>query len=325
MRARKKLYSSLGLAAVLLVVGLVFTSCTQTASSITSPRYALVYGIKNYLYKPLTYTVADAQSIESVLESKGVPSANMIEREDSAVTKAQIKADILSLASVSSDSTVIIYYSGHGSSVDSSWNDNPSGIVYYPTFSGAYLVPYDAVTNSGLTFLSMTNLVSPSELQSWIANIGTKNVILVFDSCYSGAFVSSASTTDASPSNYASMKSYSTFSTAMSNFGSLLVANASASGSKTPIVLSACGSNEESYDGTTAMGHGVFTYYLLKAATNGDSNGDGYVTMTEAYAYTTQCIKTWGASLPASDDYAGDAAFLPHLSGGIRDLVLFVN
>ena len=316
MRVGKTIDSSLGLAAVILAAGLVFTSCTQNASSITSPRYALVYGIKNYLADPLTYTVADAQSIESVLESKGVPSVNMIEREDSAVTKAQIKADILSLSSVSSDSTVIVYYSGHGSYVDASWGS------YYPTYSGAYIAPYDAVSSSGLTGSTISNLISPSEFESWISQMGTKNVIVIFDSCYSGGFIPSTSSIDASPSDYSSMQSYSAFSTAMSNFGSLLVANASASGEKTPIVLSACGSNEESYDGTTAMGHGVFTYYLLKAATNGDSNGDGYVTMTEAYAYTAQCIKTWGASLTSSDEYV---AFLPHLSGGIRDLVLFTN
>lgn len=115
------------------------------------------------------------------------------------------------------------------------------------------------------------------------------------------------------------MPYFSAFATALSNFGSLLVANASASGAKTPIVLSAAGTNESSYDGTVAMQHGVFTYYLLQAATNGDGNGDGVVTTTEAYAYTFAAIKAqWD-----SDPYV--IAFLPHISGGTRDLVLFVK
>ena len=121
------------------------------------------------------------------------------------------------------------------------------------------------------------------------------------------------------------MPSFSAFSTAISNFGSLLAANASASGQKSPIVLSAAGSEESSYDGTTAMQHGVFTYYLLQAATNAGS--DGVVTMTEVYVYTQKAIMTWGASL-TSADYSSPisyAPFLPHLSGGVRDLVLFVN
>ena len=69
------------------------------------------------------------------------------------------------------------------------------------------------------------------------------------------------------------MQSFSAFSTALSNFGSLLSANASASRPEIAIVLSAAGSEESSYDGTSAMQHGVFTYYLLQAATNAGSGG----------------------------------------------------
>jgi uncharacterized caspase-like protein len=301
-------------AAFALALSIAICSCAQEVK-ITSPHIALVYGIAAaYKSSPLTYTVDDAQGMASTLAAHGwsVPIGN--EKEDTAVTKAQIKLDILSLASASSDSTILFYYSGHGTFVDSTW-----GSPYYPAHSGPYIVPYDAVGSDGVNTTTVVNLISPSELASWFSQVATKNVIIILDSCFSGGFVSPGSAIDASPQNYSSMPYFSAFATALSNFGNLLVANASASGAKTPIVLSAAGTNESSYDGTVAMQHGVFTYYLLQAVTNGDSNGDGVVTTTEAYVYTSAAIKSqWDANPYVT-------AFLPHISGGTRDLVLFVK
>ncbi|MGA2546065.1 MAG: caspase family protein [Rectinemataceae bacterium] len=300
-------------AAFALALSIAICSCAQDVK-ITAPRYALVYGVADYQTDKLYYTVDDARSMASTLTTYGCSAANIHEKEDNAVTKAQIRSDILSLASVSSDSTVLFYYSGHGSYVDSTW-----GPPYYPAHSGPYIVPYDAVGADGIDITTVVNLISPSELASWFSQVGTKNVIIILDSCFSGGFVSPGSAIDASPQDYSSMPYFSAFSTALSNFGSLLVANASASGAKTPIVFSAAGTNESSYDGTVAMQHGVFTYYLLQAATDGDSNGDGVVTTTEAYVYTSVAIKSqWDAN-----PYV--IAFLPHISGGTRDLVLFVK
>lgn len=314
---RNKLVGAATLFGLSLGIFFFMVSCSQSATAISSARYALVYGVKDYpgTGSDLTYTVDDAVGVKNLLVSEGVSSDNIIEREDSAVTKAQIKADILSLASVPSDSTVIFYYSGHGANIDSSWGS------YYPQYSGPYFCPYNSLNSTGyVDSTSIANLVSPTELQSWLAQMGTKNVIVLMDSCYSGGFASSESAVDASPSDYSRMQAYSAFSTAFSKFGSLLVANAKASGEKTPIVISACGSGEESYDGTTAMGHGVFTYYLLKAASSGDANGDGLLTTTEAYAYTSSSITAWIKAEGSREGYPG---FLPHLSGDTRDLVLF--
>jgi len=296
--------------AIAIFVAVALSSCAQDVK-ITAPRYALVYGIATYLYDPLQYTVNDARSMVSALQAGGMnPTIN--ERENAQVTKSQIQSDILSLANVSSDSTIVFYFSGHGVS-----NADIISFGLTPTDPGPYIVPYDAVAEySGITSTTVANLVTPAELESWLAQAGTKNVIVVLDCCYSGAFVPSGSAIDASPQSY-SMQSFSAFSTAISNFGGLLSANASASGSKTPIVLSAAGSEELSYDGTAAMQHGVFTYYLLQAAVNAGS--DGVVTTTQAYAYTSAAIKSqWDAA------YSYDS-FLPHLSGGVRDLVLFAN
>ena len=304
--------------AIALAFSPAFTSCSQNVK-ITAPHYALVYGIAAYQYKPLTYTVDDALGMVTALTGGGWDPANIREKADAAVTKAQIKSDILSLANVSSDSTVLIYYSGHGSYADATW------VTLYPTYSGPYIVPYDAVGIYGLDSTTAPNLVSPAELESWLAQLGTKNIILILDSCFSGGFADPGSAIDSSPPDYSAMPSYSAFAAAMANFGGLLAANASASGGKTPIVLSAAGSKESSYDGTSAMAHGVFTYYLLQAATSGDADGDGFVTITEAYDYTAKWVKTWDQTLTTQDNLSEVWPFLPHLSGGVGDLVLFTK
>jgi len=313
------------LSAVCALAG-AFTSCSFEAPKITAPRYALVYGIKNYPIPSggagLLYTVKDADSIASILTTQGwtVNEYTDTGTGTDSVTKEKIRAAIVALATVASDSTILIYYSGHGTYVDSSW-----GSDYYPRYSGAYICPYDSVESTpGLSYgyidsSTVANLISPSELQTWIAQAGTRNVIVILDSCNSGGFVSSSGALDASPQNYFTMASYSAFSTAMSNFGGLLVANASASGAKTPIVISAAGTNESSYDGDSSMAHGVFTYYLLQSATKGDKDGDGIVTTTEAYSYTAEALKSKFDSNPMN------TAFLPHISGDTRDLVLFTK
>jgi len=319
-------------------LALVFASCAQKVE-ITAPRYALVYGVSTYQsmylesdqYYPYTSTPApsklinlsysddDANSIAALMQGEGCTVYSRIKgdvisndpAQDSTPnkpTKAQMLADISRLASISSDATVILYFSGHGT-----------------TNGGTpYIVPYEGVTDAVNYSIDLSACVSPSDLNGMLSQLPTKNLIVIFDTCYSGGFVSPGSAIDASPQDYSSMPSFSAFSTAVANFGSLLSANASASGQKAPIVISAAGSEESSYDGTTAMQHGVFTYFLLQAASKGDSNGDGVVTTTEAFAYTQKAIISWGSSLTAAD-YANFAPFLPHISGGTRDLVLFTD
>jgi uncharacterized caspase-like protein len=309
---RSDSHAGLCLALLGAVVAASLCSCAQATSSITSTRYALVYGIEDYpgtIYD-LTYTKDDADSMAALLGTEGW---TVSESTDSSATRARVVSDIASVASsASSDSTVLIYYSGHGTL--------ENGVTY--------ILPYDSIVASNVgtrdesISLDAGSALSQSDLSTLISTLPTKNVIIILDSCYSGGFVDSGSSIDASPSSYATMEKYSAFATALANFDDLLVSNASATGDKTPIVISAAGSGESSYDGSESMGHGVFTYYLLKSSDSGDSDGDGVVTTTEAFAYTTEYIKAWDSKLTA---HSGEDPFLPHISGGTRDLVLFSN
>jgi uncharacterized caspase-like protein len=308
----------------IVAIAVLLASCAQEVK-ITVPRYALSIGVQDYPnVRHLSYTRSDAISMSQTLAEQGWKSKLIL---DGQATRALIVSEIGALAAAAeADSTVLIFYSGHGSPS----NDGYSSVI----------APYDTAMLPGNgSLVDESTVISAPQLADLLAGFATKNIMLVLDCCYSGGFVDPGSGLDASPQNFAQMPSYSALSMAVSNLGSLLASNRSFEGGKAPIVLSAAGSLEESYDGTNGqdnpygnpsavetidMEHGVFTYFLLRAAQYGDGDGDGIVTLTEAYGYTSKKIKDWYLGLPDTvrSNYGFDA-FLPHLSGGTRDLALF--
>lgn len=58
------------------------------------------------------------------------------------------------------------------------------------------------------------------------------------------------------------------------------------------VVLSSCSGGEVGWE-WPERGHGVFTVYLLEAFDQGDANGDGVVTATEAGEYVIDKVKVW--------------------------------
>lgn len=298
-----------------LTIGLIF-SCSLS-NTVTAPRYALLIGISDYINLPalappldpqdLKYSRIDAEALKTLLASEASPSWTLTSLYDHDATKAKIKNAIITLlASVPKDShaTVLIYFSGHG-------------------YLDAQRTPYLVAADFDPTAVDPSLLcIAPKELYSWISeNSPTKNVIVVSDSCYSGGFVpppTDSSDLIASPYAPAIGQSASLPPLfALGSFGELLAKNAAADGSLEPIAVSAAGNLELSWE-TSALGHGVFTYYLLESARKGDSNGDGWVSCTEAYSYAARSIeKNWNKL------YGAGYYFYPHITGGLRDLVLF--
>ena len=307
--------SALVLAAALAAFSLVASSCSQP-TVVNPEKYALVIGISDYKNLPppdpyiasdLTYPRKDAESLQTLLEKD--PAWNVSSLFDLAATKSAILNTITTFFESIPDysnSIALVYFSGHG------YSDSSTGV--------AYLVPTDFSNTA-----TISQLISPAELSALITSYSpTKNVIFISDSCYSGNFVASGDSIDSITSPYPSWGgntvSVSSLA-ALGDFGTLLVKNAQASGALAPIAISASGDLESSYEvgtlGTTTLNHGVFTYYLLESAANGDVNSDGYVTCTEAYTYAAKAIDKYWNNIYS---YYG---FYPHISGGLRDLVLF--
>lgn len=304
-----------GILAAMAWLALANTSCS--IKGIDTEHYYLCIGISEYsVFSSLHYPTQDATDLGKLLSERGWQNA-AYEKDsslweeglllDENATKENIKDAIeKGFKDVTSDATILVYFSGHGTT------DESTGTCY--------LLPYDYSTSNGFS-----KAISPAELNSWFSTLHTKNIIFISDSCYSGGFVSTQDSEDTMPALYqdGADTSLATLSYSLTNFGSLLAKNAETTGALAPIAISAAGAKEFSYEGDPDddgpdQGHGIFTYYLLEAAQKGDSNQDGNVTCTEAYSYTARCINEYW-----NDKYGNEMSFYPHISGGARDLVLY--
>jgi len=327
MIAMKPLWMILAASVVLL------SSCTQDIKAPTN-RYALLIGVQDYpgTANDLTYPDDDVNALEPLLLSEGWTSVVKLMNSDA--TNANIEAAIRGL-STDDDATILVYYSGHGST-------STSGDT-------AYFIPYDGlVYASGTTSIDLSKWVTPSVMTQWMAGVHAKNRILILDSCFSGGFTLGDGSVDTSPANYGVYEDGTAETpmllAALSKFSTLVSTNLSTYGAQEVLTVSAAGAAEPSWD-AGSYSHGAFTYYLLKAGAKGsdgellaDSDGDGFVSVNEAYVYARKAIKlNWDsiyANLTAdqayswyinNSDYEYVPDFLPHISGGAGDLVLFVK
>lgn len=316
------------------LLSIVLFSCSFSglASKTPANRYALVIGVQDYpnsahVDNDLSYPDDDASDLATLLASRGwTVKKKLISTSDGSIatdgspTYANIKEAIDSL-STDDSATILVYYSGHGST------DNGT----------PYIIPYDGLTTTetpysyyGQTYYyqndDLTKWITPATLSSWMEAVPAKNRVLVFDSCYSGGFVTGANAVDTSPADYSqalgTTAETGVLLAALSDFNNLVASNLASLGERDLVALSASGSDEVSWDDSTS-GHGAFTNYFLKAADSGDADGDGYVTISEAYAYAKAKIKAnWNAQYNQSL-YRTEWDFLPHISGGTGDVALY--
>lgn len=197
--------------------------------------FALVVGIEEYQGVPRAdYGVRDAQAVRRNLEALGFPPRNIISLEGSQATGNKLKSYLeewLPL-NVKPESTLFVYYSGHGAP-DAKTGD-------------AYLVPWDGDPK----FLKSTAL----PLKTFYADLArtkAKRVIVALDACFSGAGGRSVLAQGARP------------------LVSRVTQAAPAAGN---LVVLAAASGDEIAGPANDQRHGLFTYHLLKgmaAAPNG--------------------------------------------------------
>ena len=356
---------SLRYAAMALVVTFVASCSLFDYSSLAGKKYALVYGVTNYV-NPLEYSwtsydspnleypAIDATSMVSVLTAAGytivasrwVTSSSHVIYNGSDVgaigyntgsstystgagdayapTKANIEADIQSLVGVlGKNDTIVVYFSGHGTQ-DTSVSPNreyfdPLGSVQY----------YSTASPPGY-YADVAVAVRDDELGSYFASLPTNRRILILDTCYSGGFIGNSVEVDAAsqtvitydssgnPISYqtVTVSAVDVLAKAIANYASYAT-SASGLSPYNAHVIAAAGKDESSYE-TSSLGHGVMTYALLQAAGKADLNGDGVITLGEAYSYVKAWIDAyWNVSGGSIDN------FEPRISGGPVDFVLF--
>jgi uncharacterized caspase-like protein len=214
--------------------------------------YAIVVGVEQYRQKlpKADFATHDAQAVtESLTKVMGYPAENVITLINDQATNADLAKYLEKwlLKQVKTGSTVFIYFSGLGTS--------------NPETGDIFLVPYDGDPS----FIDQTGY-SLKRMSDALGKLPAKEIIVVLDSCFSGAGGKSVLVEGARP-------------LAINLQKSLVL-------SRNMTVLAAA-SGDQTCSSYQAKGHSVFTYYMLRGIHNEDvMKQDGSLDIKDLFGYT---------------------------------------
>ena len=227
--------------------------------------YVLTVAVNKYRDKDLwlNYCVPDATSIEESFKKQQsglYQNVCVYSLKDAEVTKEGLEQKFKELSSiVTADDVFVFFVSGHGTTYD-------DGDYYFIPVNFRYTNKTDIPLNA----------ISKSDLTKNLSLIKAGKTLMMLDTCNSGSFFAD--------SNKRGMGDKGIFERLSRATGHAILAAASDSQSAM-----------EGYNG-----HGVFTYVLLDGlAGNADSDGDGFVTLTELSSYVENQVpelsyEKWG-------------------------------
>lgn len=232
------------------------------AEAVAAPRvderWAVVVGVGEYRSEDipdLEFATADAQAIRDFLTSSAAgpfEEDHVLYLTDEQATGSAIReALFVFLQRADWDDLVVIYFAGHGAP-DPNRPDN------------LYLLPYD----SDLNALAATGFPMWDVKTALRRQISAERVIVIADACHSAGTQEGV----AGPVSSNSIAG---------GFAQLFTPSRRLS-------LTAADSNEFSMEDARWGGHGVFTHFFLEALEGeGDLDGNGIVTFSEAYEYVS--------------------------------------
>lgn len=218
--------------------------------------YAVVIGISQYreeVIPKVPYAVKDAEAVAQLLETQaGIPKSQIKLLTDSKATLADFRnhiGDWLRMR-VKPNSTVYVYYAGHGT---------PN-----PKTGEAYLVPWEGHPDFP------SGLYPFNEMYVTLNKLPAKEVVVLLDSCFSGATGRSVLAKGARPMV-------------------ISVENPLLAGGKVVVLAAASGAQISS--DYVDRGHGLFTYYLLLGLQGGaDEDANGVITVEETYKFVKETV-----------------------------------
>ncbi len=204
----------------------------STASKIMGANdYAIIIGIEGYSSLPKSdYSYDDAKMVKDYLKALGVKERNIELLTDEKATLSGIMKSIEAWLpnKLKKGGKVFVYYSGHGA---------PN-----PVTGEAFIVPYDGDPN----YLNITGYPL-KRLYEKLGRLQASEVIVVLDSCFSGAGGRSVLAKGARP----------------------LVITSQSSVLPQNLVVLAATQGAQISTSSQEKGHGIFTYYFLKALKDG--------------------------------------------------------
>lgn len=280
---------------------LSLTACRQAQPVLTGT--AIIFGASDYpgTVNDLPFTRNDAEAMASLLASQGGWDVHL--QLDGLATKQQLDSLLGNLSEDSrQNSPVLFFYAGHGT-----WDE----------YSKYFLVPVDALADYG-------RLISQDDIFELLAKHKIQHPILILDSCNSGGFALSDGVYDAISPDYNPWQRQET-STVFAQIANLasgaFVSYAQYKNTTRAIVLAAAGPPELSWE-SSGLGHGIFTWFVLKAAEDpaADRNGDGYISTTELYLYASRQLD---AKWNQTNSYVAERIYMPRHNGQMREYLLF--
>jgi uncharacterized caspase-like protein len=241
-----------------------------TINKLASGRvFGAVIGVSNYKNKEvnsLRYAASDALAFHRYLKDDyGIPPENLFLLTDDQATNRNVR-DLLGvqLKKVArKNDTVIIYYAGHGAPEIDATVEDEDGLE-------KYLLPFDADPES-----LYSTAIPMEEVSKILERIKAERVILVADTCFSGA-------SDVKPGR--TISSGKRTRSISKDFLKRLIK------SKGRVVLTASGANERSIEDDNLQG-GVFTHYLIRALKGeADSDKNGDITVDETYKFISDRV-----------------------------------
>ena len=237
----------------------------------TSTCYVLAVGINQYKNPKMTlnYAKPDAKSFGDQVKQSGTQLYKNLELHtlyDTEASRGNIMAKLDELAGkVHQEDVFIFYYAGHGSMVDDRF----------------FFIPSESSRLYDLGSLEK-DAIEASALQEKFKNIQALKQLIVMDACQSGGSVELLATRGAAEEK----------------------AIAQLSRSAGIHVLASAGSEQFATE-FTELGHGLFTYLLIKAL-QGDADGapkDGKVTIYELKGYLDDQVPEMTRKLKGKPQY----------------------
>jgi len=252
--------------------------------------WALIIGINKYPHLKaeyqLGYAVADAEALANLLENKfGYPRSNITILKDEQATRNGILQAFASLADhdrVKENDCVLVFYSGHGQTVDTS----EGGIT-------GYIIPHDAKVNLSrkpnpseyiLTCINMNELYQTSKL------FAAKHTLFIMDACLLGGIVG---------------KARGGFDTEVPDYMKRVV--------EWPVkqMITGGGKDQESLE-RPDLGHGVFSYKMLDGLERemADWDNDGIIRGSELGNYLRMSVPKMNDKQTPMFGVEGEGEFL---------------
>jgi len=222
----------------------------EKASASRVNRYAIVVGIEQYRERlpKADFATQDATAMARFLTTTaGYREENVIVRLNEQATKSDLEKyfEAWLKNNVDASSSLLIYFSGHGAP--------------QPTTGDAYMVPYDGDP----AFIEQTGYPL-KRLYQTLEKLPTKDIVVMLDSCFSGAGGRSVLAKGARPM--------------------VLTVESLSSNSKAVVLAATSGSHISLADQDNK--HGLFTYYALQGlGGDADANGDGAIDVQELFDF----------------------------------------